>query len=301
MAGMQANETSTPEGPPTLVTLARTRQIPACVFSRDDLLRLYEQLNMKLQEEANDRVSSVSKLPQDTEQDFEAFKREIKDAYKISIAINTMDGESLIGTDRRVIDNISPDMEISSIFLDSKSRFQGIFNVPPKNHFSILLDFTKPQVFDLLNPVSRPTPNTSSFEVSGEDDTWVRAVYDQIRSSFEAKKTKRSWLHRQGMYDLFLYPFVVPLIALILWRLSSVYDVLFPNSPVIADITAGFYGVLILGNLYRFIFGYTKWIFPVVELSNVGRGVPGGHRKFWWVLMIGILATIFATFFVSLG
>ncbi len=67
MAGMQANETSTPEGPSALVTLARTRKIPACVFSRDDLLRLYEQLNVKLQEEANDRVSSVRKLPQDTE------------------------------------------------------------------------------------------------------------------------------------------------------------------------------------------------------------------------------------------
>ena len=298
---MQANETSTPESPSVPVMLARTRKIPACLFSRDDLLRLYEQLNMKLQEEANDRVSSVRKLPQDTEQDFEAFKREIKDAYKISITINTMDGESLIGADRKVIDNISPDMEISSIFLSSKSRFEGRFNVPPKNHFSILLDFTKPQVFDLLNPVSQPTPNTSSFEVSGENDTWVRAVYDQIRSSFEAKKTKRSWLHRQGMYDLFLYPFVVPLIALILWRLSSVYDVLFPNSPIIADITAGGYGVLILGNLYRFIFAYTKWIFPVVELSDVGRGVPGGHRKFWWFLMIGILATVFATFFVPLG
>ncbi len=298
---MQANETSTPGGPSALVTLARTRKIHACVFSRDDLLRLYEQLNVKLEEELVNRISSISVAPEGPEENIEALIRELKDAYKISITINTMDGESLFGTDRNVIDNISPDMEISSIYLSSKSGFEGRFNVPPKNHFSILLDFTKPQVFDLLNPVSRPTPNASSFEVSGQDDTWVRAVYDQIRSSFEAKKTKRAWLHRQGMYDLFLYLFVVPLIALILWRLSSVYNVLFPNSPVIADITAGFYGVLILGNLYRFIFGYTKWIFPVVELSNVGRGVPGGHRKFWWVLMIGILPTIFATIFLWLG
>ena len=301
MAGMQANETSTPEGPSALVTLARTRKVPACVFSRDDLLRLYEQLNVKLQEEVEDRLSSISKLPEYPGQDYEALKKEIKDAYKIAITINTINGESLFGTDRNVIDSISSDMEISSIYLSSKSSFEAKFNVPPNNHFSILLDFTKPPVFDLANPVTSPTPNSSAFEVSGENDTWVRAVYDQINSFFELKKTKRSWLHRQGVYDFFLWLVIFPLIAWILLRLSKIYDTIFPDLHIMFDIVAGIYGFVFTVTLYRLIFGYTKWIFPLVELSGAGRGVSRGHRRFWWFLMIGILATVFATFFVPLG
>lgn len=280
---------------PAQLSIKRSRRIPSCTLSQDGLLRLYQDLYSKLEKEVESLISDVEKLPDSTAQELAKLKKSIKDSYKISITVTTANGESIFGQDERVIQNIDSDMEISSLYFSSKTTFQATFGSPPRNDFVIYLDFSKPAIFDITNPVSSPTVNSSSFEVSGQDDTWVRAVYHQINSHFESRKTKRGWLHMKGVYDFFFLIFVVPLIALILARLSILYNSTFPESHIIVDILVGVYGVLILGNLYRLMLGYTRWIFPLVEIKDFGRQVTGRHRTFWALLMMGILASIIAT------
>ena len=276
--------------------MTRQRPVPACLLSRSDFLRLCEQLNSKLQEQAATQILQLVRPSDYSVEEFEELKRSIKDVSQIYVRVTATDGESISGIGPNVIKDLCQDMGIQRIYIDSKVTFEAKFNISPPNQFWILLDFSKSAVFDLVNPVSQSTPNASLFEISGEDDTWIRAVYDQIKSSFESKKTRRTWLHRQGIYDLFLLILAVPITVLILWKLSKVYDVLLPNSHIVIDIIVGVYGAIILLNLYRFIFGYTKWIFPLVELTDVGRKEAGRHRKSWWILILGIAATVLATF-----
>ena len=285
---------------PTLgaILLSRSEKIPASEFSRNDLCRLFDQLEAKVQEEANNRVLNLVKPIDTSDADFNSFKQSVRDAYKLSVALRSKDGETFAGTARNVIESVPSDTKISTIDLDCFSTFQARFNVVPKNWFRVHLDFTKPPIFDFTNPVSQPTPNASVFEIVGEDDTWVRAVYDQLHTFFFSKKKGRNWLHARNIYDLFLLIAVIPIIIFILLNLSKVNQARFLDTPFLLDVAVIAYAFLLLVTAYRFSFAYTKWIFPLLELSDIGPRVSRGHRNFWYLLVTGILAGVIGGLFI---
>jgi hypothetical protein len=51
---------------------------------------------------------------------------------------------------------------------------------------------------------------------------------------------------------------------------------------------------------YRTLFGYTKWAYPTVELQDEADQ-SRKHRRFWYVIVTGIVASIIASSVLSLA
>ncbi len=289
---MQASDSTGQTSPLEPVLLAKKRKVPACILSRADLIRLYDQLSRKLEEEGENRIAQLIKPPEYSDEAFAAFKKTLYDLYKITVTINSVNGESTAGHSKKVIDEIPSEMNIASIHFNSQALIQQTHNVQAKNRFEVFLDFSKPDALDISKPASDPTPNVSAFQVLGEDDTWVRGVYDQINSFFEPKRTNRNWFHKTGIYDVTLWLAVIPVLIFAILKISTMYESYFSNISAILNTALGIYFVLFSALLYRLVFAYTKWIFPLVELSDIGRGVSRAHRRTWWWLMGGIVVAL---------
>jgi hypothetical protein len=47
---------------------------------------------------------------------------------------------------------------------------------------------------------------------------------------------------------------------------------------------------------YRALFGYTKWAFPTVELSD-NRDLSMQHRAIWSVIILGLVVNVLTAIF----
>ena len=81
-----------------------------------------------------------------------------------------------------------------------------------------------------------------------------------------------NWLHRGAVYDVGLYLIGIPFS---LWAVARVSGVLskYPSLPTIIEAAIYVYVFFIGLNLFRLFFGYSRWVFPKIELS------PKDHRR----------------------
>lgn len=46
--------------------------------------------------------------------------------------------------------------------------------------------------------------------------------------------------------------------------------------------------VFLLLNIFRILFSYTRWVFPLVELRGAKVNLTTAHRAFWYVIASGL-------------
>lgn len=271
--------------------LTRTNPVPPCRISRADLLSLFDGLSAKATELGESEVRQLVQRAEWNDDQFEEIKSGLRDAHKLSISVTTKSGETYFSNTREIFENLSREWDVQSIYIDNFSRYQALVKSEPRSKFHILFDFTNPSPFDFGTPVSDPTPNNSNYKISGSEDTWVRGVFDQLNTMFDAKKTHRSWIHARHSYDLLLWLAVVPVALYMIQKYTPIYENIFPNSSSIMNIFAGVYALILSMISFRVLFQYTRWVYPKVELADIGQPRWGGHRAFWFVLVLTVLAS----------
>ncbi len=97
-------------------------------------------------------------------------------------------------------------------------------------------------------------------------------------------------MHAAFVYDIGLFLFGLPAAIYLCWRLSKFIEAnVGVISPFISSATYIYIVFLVLIG-YRVLFGYTKWAFPIVELtSNESRSKR--HRTFWVAILVSLLAS----------
>lgn len=186
--------------------------------------------------------------------------------------------------------------KIASIYLTNITAYQRFAGTRPVNSFELNLDFSKPPFLDGNNPVSAPTPNFSNLTVQGDRDSWVAAISDAVLGIADKRRTSRGWLHRAFAYDVGLWCLAFPFAFYLCWCASPFIAARFQPLHTFVAAAAYMYVFVVAVWGYRALFGYTKWAFPTVELSD-NRDLSMQHRAIWSVIILGLVVNVLTAIF----
>ena len=177
------------------------------------------------------------------------------------VTISGRDGENLFGYGTEPFDSPNIPEPINHIYISNIAAFQTVEGRNPLNNFTLIFDFSTPQLVDNNNPVSNPIPNSSNLTVAGDRDAWVASIQQAVTDILGKRSNRRSFMHATFVYDVGLVLLGLPAAIYLCWRLSDFVEVnLGVLSPFIAA-AAYIYIAFFVLNVYRVLFGYTKWPF----------------------------------------
>lgn len=222
----------------------------------------------------------IAKLPRDedmTDEEWCDFKRELLDgAFRVTVTINGLRDQKLYGESVAVFSNPNIPNPIKSIYFTNITAFSRNANGDsPLSSFGVLIDFSKPDIFDPSPLVSAATPNLSELKVISNDITFFNAVQRAVEKRL---KSVRSWygvIHRNFAYDFGII-FALPLA---LYFSAFHMDKLIPEGSNFELYRWPLFMYLMWASLvfYRGLISYVKWAFPVnVLLENKDRSFK--HR-----------------------
>lgn len=254
-----------------------------------DITKIYERLAKSVGEQAEVEISKLVKPPAQSEEDFARYKADARgNAFNVTVTVFGREGSSLFGDDVKVFQSPLLPRKIDRIYATNITAYRAFANVSPINFFELMLDFSKPPLIDTQNFVSSPTPNVSNLTVQGDRDGWVASVTESVLGVTREGKTRRGWLHRGFVYDLGLYSIGVPAAIYACWSLADFINAKLEGVHSFVVGTAYIYVVLAVLVGYRALFGYSKWVFPTMELtSNEDSAVR--HRAFLFTIVTGLV------------
>ncbi len=264
-----------------------SQQIASCTFSKADLRTLCERLQEASCEAADEEISHYTPQDRPAEQIL-VDKELLKSGFELKVTVSGMNDETVLGTISMVFDSARFPEKIKSLYINSGQELRSLHNWVPRNRFELVLDFTKPELFNFLLSPSGPTPNASNIFVTGLNSTWVNGVYREVAAFVRERKTHRRLLHRNGVYDLCLLCGGIPFAFSIAAKLSDIMNTLFGELSGLLHSAAQVYVFFIALNLFRILFDYARWIFPLVEYHDP-TGTALKHRVVLGVLILGVL------------
>ena len=271
-----------------------TRNVPirSISLSLADVKQIFDRLQPIISKEGDDKVAELVKPQESTEEQWAARKVEIKsNAFRITVTIQGQNGDDLFGDTSSMFTSPNLPHGVSDVYMTNATAFKGWTGQQPLRLFELNLDFSKPRLLDSERIVSSPTPNQSYLKIQSDSDAWLAAVHEAVFGVLEHKRVKRKFIHRAFVYDFGLMVVGLPL-AFYLASKSSTYAA---NTfgPTNGFLIAAFYVYLISLVIwaYRILFGYTKWIFPSVELKESSSSTLG-HRLFWGAITVGVFGNL---------
>jgi hypothetical protein len=270
----------------------RFSKLDSCVLNLNDLKKLCKMLEEKVGEAAEIEIREFRR-PQDMDDEqFEKIKENIRQISKLSIQLFGIKGEQIAGDSLSVFDPDKIPDDIRSLNLNSSFTFRFSTNYDPKNRFEINLDFRKSEILDFSNPSFQPSPNNSSINIVGTNETWVNGVYHSFLSFLKSKKRKRNWLHSKYIYDLYLYLLIFPITFWSIFRVDKYLKLLKTDIPTVLSIAIYIYIFFIILFIFRLLFNYARWIFPLLEFAPDGGTKMGKHRTILSVIFLGVLVSL---------
>ena len=269
-----------------ILTTELSEQITACAFSKVDLQALCEKLQESSYEAAEEEISHYNPIDRPPEQIL-ADKESLRLGFELQVAVRGIDDKVVDGTIPVVFNSPRFPDKVKSLYINSELDLRNLYNWFPRNRFELLLDFAKPE-FNLSLSPSGSTPNASKILVSGRNETWVNGVYHAVMEFVKNRKTRRQFFHRHSVYDLLLACVSLPFAFSIAAKLSGVMNSLFGQHSGILKSAAYVYVFYVLLLLFRILFDYARWIFPIVEYKESTDSAQK-HRAILAAIILGVL------------
>jgi hypothetical protein len=279
----------------------RIDRIKSCTLDVNGLKKIYRTFG-EIQEEAvkaqlidiENRYKETDLLSDQklTQEQFEKFKDDVRENYKIHIQIYGTKGEYVAFDSKDIFEEYNLPDDIASISLDNEFFFETTFNKKPIRLVKIFFDFSRPPVFNFTVNPSNPTANNSSIQVLGENSTWVEGTYQKLISTINTNRSHRAWLHKNNIYDLFVWFLILPLTFWNLRKLDLFIAPFLSDQTIILTIAIYLYVFFLILILFRMLFNYTRWLFPYMELKKTGRGGAIFHRIILFTIISGALYSL---------
>jgi hypothetical protein len=267
----------------------REARIFSVSVALQDVRRIFERLKQLV---VQDGDLEISKLPQPTDLTEDQWLQRKKDirqgAFRVTITLEGAGGDRLHGDDESIFSSPNIPNRISSVYMTNTTAFRWWTNTNPKKSFELYLDFSKPKLLDSETYVSAPTPNQSNMKIEADNQTWIASVSDAVFGVLDERKSSRSLLHRAFVYDIGLLALGIPFGLYLAWKSSAFIETKLGSINTLLSATAYVYVMLMAIWLYRILFGYTKWIFPSVELKESSSS-SASHRAFWFTIIAGLV------------
>lgn len=254
-------------------------KITSLSFDKDELRKFCDLLQQHANSAAKIEVSGFQQNSQ-TAEEYAANQNTILTSFELKITIVGADGEELWGSISDVFSSINFPDDVKSLFVDSESTLKHIHRYFPSNGFQVLLDFSKPELFDLSLMPSQRTPNASMIEVKGRDATWVNGVFGDLKRFMDKKSSSLSVAHTHSVYDLLLLIVGFPLAF---WGCVKASEFVQGLPGIAGDdfLLAAVYVYVFILSLFAFrlLFQYFRWVCPFVEYRARGNRMIA-HRLF---------------------
>ncbi len=273
-----------------ILTTELSEQIAACAFSKADLQALCERLQEWGDKASEEEIKHYQPLDRTPEQ-LLADVASLREGFKIKVTMQGIDDERIFGTIAAVFNSPRFPDKVKSLYINTQQNLKDLYNWLPRNHFQLLLDFTKPEIFNLSLSPSGSTPNASSIRVSGLDSTWVNGVYSEVTNFIKRKETRRRFLHRHSIYDWLIPCGGFPFAFSIAYKLSGLINSLFGEHSGILKSAAYVYVFYFSLLLFRMLFDYARWIFPIVEYKE-STDTAQKHRAILVLLVLGVFGNL---------
>ncbi len=269
-----------------ILTTELSQKITACAFSKEDLKTLCEMWQESSRVAAAEEISNYAPLDRPIEQ-IRADQELLRSGFELTA--HGADDERIYGTIPAVFNSPRFPSKIKSLYINSEMDLRNFYDWDPRNRFELLLDFTKSELFNLSLSPSISTPNESNIFVSGLNSDWVSGVYRKVTDFIREKRTRRQFLHRHSVYDALVLCGGFPFAFSIAYKLSGWISNIFGEISGILESAAYVYLFFLSLHLFKALFDYTRWVFPIVEYTGTTAAV-GKHRIILGSLICGVLA-----------
>ena len=277
-----------------ILTTELSQQITACAFSKDDLRILCEILQESSHAAAEEEIANYTPLDRPMEQIL-ADREVLRLGFELQVTVRGTDDKVLYGTIPAVFNSPRFPNKVKSLDISSDSDLRNLYNWSPRNRFKLLLDFTKPELFNLSLSPSISTPNASNIFVTGLNSDWVSGVYRKVTDFIKQKRTRRGFFHRHSVYDLLLLLLGIPFAFWMAYKLSGLINNTFGRFSVFVQNGAYVCIFFLTLHLFRALFNYARWAFPIMEY----RGSTDTARRHRYILG-GLIIAVFGNFLYDL-
>ena len=113
-------------------------------------------------------------------------------------------------------------------------------------------------------------------------------TYDKLAEFFGTRNNNRIYIHKSGIYDIFLFVVVMPVFLYAFYRFEVSNPYFIDQVPKITIIAVYIYSFLAISLIGRLLFQYARWLFPLVEYTTDKRWVPNTQRAFLITIIVGI-------------
>lgn len=264
-------------------------KVPTCTFNISYFKKLYNILTEINKEAADIAISELEKQPNQTDEEFNEFKKYVRDLYKINIQIIGSNGEHLISDDKSIFDESKLPDKINKIIMDNSSYYKFDTDREPINKIVVEFDFRQPSVWNLTNNPSNPTNNDSSIQVIGCKQTWVDGAFKKVYSSLENRKNKRGWIHGKNVYDFLLWFLYLPFLFWNIYKIEQIVGAKFLSISTVFQVFIYIYTFIIALFIFNFFFKYSRWILPYLELKTTLKRKINIHKIIFSVILLPIV------------
>jgi len=247
----------------------RYQPIRSSCISKDSLKKLCDKIQQRLDAAFTIELDSFkSNLEKNGKTFTDDMEKELKEGFVLRLTIHGDGDKEFYGTVSEVFD--SPDFpeDVTSFYVDTSNYLKAFSNYYVSNSFEILLDFKRPEIFNLSIQPSEKTKNNSYIKVDGYDPSWVNGLFSELTQFFEKKKTNFKFFHGQAVYDLLVWLVGIPVAFWIIGKVTpTIEQIVSEWSSLTANSLYVFVFLLFIFG-FRMIFHYARWIWPPVEYVN---------------------------------
>lgn len=257
---------------------------------RDELRKILRMLEERSLAAAEIELSSFKQQDQ-TDEEYENTKINIRDGFRLRPTINGVEGKEIFGYIDEVFDSPNFPDQVLSVYVNNSIFLKSRYNFVVSNSFEIFLDFSKPDLFNLSFMPSQETPNGSNIVVEGYDATWVHGVFNEFYTYVELNHTKLRWLHKHSVYDFALFVMGLPIGFWLAYKSSSSIATLFGGFSSFVQNASYVYVFFVALMLFRLSFHYARWVFPLVEYRcDKNRSLK--HRFVLFTVVVTVISTV---------
>lgn len=267
-----------------------TAPLKACRLPRDDLRRLYEIINERQVEYGKTVLAQLTCQPNESDEQFRERRARVERAFLTTVTVTGVNGEMVTGLGEEFLASANvPDRILTAFYSTATGPTVALPGFQPQSNATVLIDFSRPPVFDFSKFPILATPNTSQFTVSSNSESWFTALNTRLTQFFAERRTSYEWLHKPGIYDLLLLVVAIPIALWVDYRIarSSITNRL----PSFLASAVYVYGFLIALFVYRLLFSYSRWVFPKVEMPTEGSTALK-HRTVWGAIIVGAASLV---------
>ncbi|MBB3571513.1 hypothetical protein [Rhizobium sp. BK491] len=265
-------------------------------FSLEGLKAIFSELAEIVREQGEVEISQLVKATDQSEDDFSKLKDNLRaNVFHVLATVNYEDGSSIHSREPSVL-KIEPNGPyIKSFYISNITPYRNNVGVEPEHMFQFFVDLRQPPLFDASRFVSSATDNETNLSIRGTRSGWRAGIEAAVNKRILRRRPVRTFFHGPFVYDLFQMIVGFPLAFYACWLSSNWISLHFARTGPVLTGAVYIYIALAAIWAYRFLFSYTKWAFPMVEISDQATR-PAKHRKIWWAMITVLFGKLFWDF-----